>query len=347
MTQAVWTYSAPQTVTFAVTARCNLRCVHCLSTDDPEQGLDLDQAQIFGIIDQLREARVLSVSVFGGEPFARPDIREVLDYLYASKFGLNINTNAVLVPNFVDFLAERPRLGYTVSLDGSKPEVVDAIRGRGTFKATIEGLKLLRKMTENIVASVTVMRENAREVRPLMELCRSLGLTQVRFNAVAYVGNAACEVEEVALSSPELSRLMTELYEVRQEYGPGVSGALVQMAEAAHATDRNAPCENLFTVDPCGAGTSKIAIRPDGIVTPCELMWSVACGDLKEQRLKEIWEKSTVFAELRSPMTVRLDDECAACRNARICYYGHRCVPYHYPEAQRDKQYFCLLGKAN
>ena len=60
--------SAPLTVTWEVTNRCNLRCAHCLSDSSPEADvsgeLSLEEAK--AVADQLIAARVFQVHFGGG-----------------------------------------------------------------------------------------------------------------------------------------------------------------------------------------------------------------------------------------------------------------------------------------
>ena len=72
--------SAPITVTWEVTNRCNLRCVHCLSDSGPEadtrQELTLREARV--VVDQLAAARVFQIHFGGGEPFLFPGFMDLL-----------------------------------------------------------------------------------------------------------------------------------------------------------------------------------------------------------------------------------------------------------------------------
>ena len=88
--------SAPITVTWEVTNRCNLRCAHCLSDSSPEADtraeLGLEEAR--RVVDQLAEARVFQIHFGGGEPFLFPGFMELLRHAQARGFCcLCISTN--------------------------------------------------------------------------------------------------------------------------------------------------------------------------------------------------------------------------------------------------------------
>ncbi len=91
--------------------------------------------QLKRIIDQVAELGVYRYYFTGGEPFARPDIFDLIDYVTRKKKAeLIVLTNATLFRGErLDLLKEQDPslLKFQVSLDGTRPEINDPIREKG------------------------------------------------------------------------------------------------------------------------------------------------------------------------------------------------------------------------
>ena len=81
---------APLIINWAVTNRCNFKCRHCYSRDDPSE--ELSREQLFASIDKVVSAGVFSVNFGGGEPLLRKDLREIARY--AADKGLKVSMNS-------------------------------------------------------------------------------------------------------------------------------------------------------------------------------------------------------------------------------------------------------------
>ena len=66
----------------------------------------------------------------------------------------------------------------------------------------------------------------------------------------------------------------------------------------------------------CGAGRFYCAISPEGKVQPCVFM-PLVVGDLKTEKLEDIWKSSTVFHNLRDRK--KLKGRCGQCDYKFVC----------------------------
>ncbi|HHT9132786.1 MAG TPA: radical SAM protein, partial [Candidatus Tripitaka californicus] len=122
---------------------CNLRCAHCLveSSSSGEYGLSTSE-----LAELIHQAKSLGVSQFyftGGEPFLRPDLFQLCSFAIAGGSNVTILTNGTLInKETVKWLNALPpgSVRLQISLDGSKPEVNDPIRGRGSFESILRGI---------------------------------------------------------------------------------------------------------------------------------------------------------------------------------------------------------------
>jgi AdoMet-dependent heme synthase len=142
---------------------CNLRCNHCFISCSPENRA-LDMMTFEEVLPHLHEAIQLGVKEFyftGGEPFANPDLLKVLEATL--QVGpATVLTNATLFSSQVvkELGSIRDTSIYSlelrVSMDGFSPETNDPIRGAGTFKRIMRGLKLL--LDGGFLPIITAMR---------------------------------------------------------------------------------------------------------------------------------------------------------------------------------------------
>ena len=106
-------HGIPLSGTFELTARCNLGCrmcyIHRRENDAAARAGELTAAQRLALAEDCRDAGTLLLLLTGGEPFLRPDFREI--YTGCRRMGMlvSINSNATLIDGgAVDFLAADP-----------------------------------------------------------------------------------------------------------------------------------------------------------------------------------------------------------------------------------------------
>jgi len=83
-----------------------------------------------------------------------------------------------------------------------------------------------------------------------------------------------------------------------------------------------------FTIDtPCSAGRGECSIDHAGYLYPCRLMTmpEMRCGNLVEQKFKEVWEESEVLRKIRG-FDHRLIEPCSSCSFFRLCRGGCRAM---------------------
>jgi len=336
--------TAPLEVCLGITNKCNLQCKHCLGSNT-RRTPDLTTPELLGIIQQLKELKVLNISVFGGEPLTREDFFEILDATDNLRVGVSLNTNGTLITRKVAKRLAGSRIKfYVVSLDGSCAEVHDALRGKGSFNAVIEGIRNLIAEECKVLVSTTVTRINQNDLTNIALLARRLGTYQLRLNTVECVGRAVCFQDGVIMDPAEKFKLADQARLLKQTFGSFLTGSLVQVYDLMDEMAQQPQAKFPLTISTCGAGTIKCLIRPDGWVTPCEILWDVKAGNLREQSLFEIWHRSPVLNEFRRPFEIQEGEipECNGCSYLRLCYKGHRCRPYYYPGAKFEhKELYC------
>jgi [mycofactocin precursor peptide]-tyrosine decarboxylase / 3-amino-5-[(4-hydroxyphenyl)methyl]-4,4-dimethylpyrrolidin-2-one synthase len=281
--------SAPITVTWEVTNRCNLRCTHCLSSSGPEADTraELTLAEAKAVVEQLAAAQVFQIHFGGGEPFVYPGFLELLRHAQAHGFCcLCISTNGALLNEAR--IAELEALGgiyLQLSLDGAEADACDAIRGAGTHHKVLAALERLRGTSIVRTVNFVYCRSNAHELDAMEALAQSYGAT-LRVTRLKPSGRGSEVYAALRPTQAQLAHLHGWL-----QARPGVlTGDTFFHLNALGG----APLGGFAF---CGAARMTCLIAPNGDVFPCAFTQSpiFRAGNLREQDFAAIWRDSAVF----------------------------------------------------
>lgn len=154
-----------------ITERCDLHCVHCFLSAG-NYGDTMPIGIISGmVIPRLKECRVISVTLTGGEPFVHPDIIEIARLLREADIKVSICTNgASMSLKQMEALAKIGNIYLNVSLDGFRPESHGKFRGDKTsFSKTI---KIIRYLSwYQLLRGLLVTPNNLAEISEYAEIC--------------------------------------------------------------------------------------------------------------------------------------------------------------------------------
>jgi len=340
----------PLSICFGITSKCNFSCKHCLNRNMPASEPDLTTEELIDVIDQLALGGTKGVSLFGGEPLCHPDFKRIVEYLNKRSISISLNTNGSLVnTEKARWLKANNVRDAVVSFDGSSASIMDGMRGKGAFEMSVKGIRELTAEGIRVLLSVTLTRLNYKNVREMVLLGKEISDDSIRFNHVFFGGNAACFAKELYLDPGQEKEAIDAVWQAKEDFGDFVNGNssyLCQKKKLEEVRDYKGVHDKI-SVPSCGAATSKCAIRPDGWVVPCEIIWDVKCGNLKNDKLKDIWENSSILNSFRRPLEVDLEKmpECKGCSYQYLCFLGHRCYPYYNPGGIANRDLYCWLKK--
>lgn len=162
-----------------LTTYCNLQCRMCSVWEGKSNGVDAERAR-----ELLREGRELGAVSFvpcGAESFMRKDFIDLVEY--ADEIGYEqqeIVTNGILIPRYVDRLAQLPSVRLHVSIDGPEP-VHDDLRGEGAYGKALHGVRQALERGVSVGLSGVLMRPTVETNEHIVDLAVELGLTEVSF----------------------------------------------------------------------------------------------------------------------------------------------------------------------
>lgn len=160
---------------------CNLACHHCFISCSPKN-------ETFGCLtfDEVRRCLEESVKLgvkeyyfTGGEPFMHRDLVEMLEATL-ERGPATVLTNATLfTPRLVARLAAIEQaspysLEIRISIDGPTPETNDPIRGPGTFRRAMDGVRLLVEHGFLPIITATQVWDPARDEDVRQEFVQAL-----------------------------------------------------------------------------------------------------------------------------------------------------------------------------
>lgn len=147
-----------------LTRACNLKCKHCLNNSGHVIPNQFNNNELIKLINELADEGLQEIRFTGGEPLVYTGIYELINL--ATNLGLytSIGTNATLITD--DVAKELKKSGLKkaiVSLDGTET-AHELIRGKGTYKKTIEGIKNLKSYNIDVRVNSVVMKNNMEDI---------------------------------------------------------------------------------------------------------------------------------------------------------------------------------------
>lgn len=342
-------------VYWETTAACNLRCVHCRRLDVLTQGapdeLSTEEGKTFiqGLTAFGRPVLIFS----GGEPLFRKDIFELSAYAKGCGLPVALSTNGTLVNEEMAVRIQEAGMYYaSISLDGACPATHDLFRGPGNFVRALRGFSHLHRQGIKVQINFTVTRQSVQEVPSMYELAQSLEAYALYLFLLVPVGCGVHIASSQMLNAQEVETWLGWVCERNMDSG----GRKMELRAicAPHyyrvKEEHRAPRLHPEATRPheqsrlgCLAGIHMCFLSHRGEVFPCGYL-PVAAGNIRRQPFAEIWERSSLFAQLRRPEL--LAGRCGVCEFKQVCG-GCRARAYYGSGDVLAEEPYCLYQSAS
>lgn len=143
------------TVTWILTAKCNLRCRQCGVYEKETE--ELNTGESVKLIKFLARRGILWISFTGGEPLIREDIGLLVEEAKKENMAIGINSNGILVPKRIHDIKSINKL--QLSIDGPE-KVHDELREKGAFRAVMEAIESARSNNISVQLTHVLMKNN-------------------------------------------------------------------------------------------------------------------------------------------------------------------------------------------
>jgi SynChlorMet cassette radical SAM/SPASM protein ScmE len=174
-------------------------------------------------------------------------------------------------------------------------------------------------------------------------LLEDVGLQGFGTNSASHMGLCRANAEMVQLTPEERTIAMKTLLKLNKKYKNRIGAAAGPLAEARMWLDmEKARRENrkdssgTGRLVACGGVNNKIAVRADGVITPCVQMSHIELGRINRDSLEDIWQSHPELNRLRARRDIRLSsfEYCKDC--AYVNYCTGNCPALAYTLSGRD-----------
>lgn len=276
--------SAPLSVYWAVTGRCNLKCTHCYASKMhkiPNVEVDINVAK--KIVDLLCQINIAELIIEGGEPTLYSRFIELMQYIKSKGISVTVLSNGTCLSDdiikcingcFDDYDA------IQISIDGFQNSC-NAIRGEGVYEKVMHSIRMLKV---HIIVNCVVTVET---IDSIPELCNILfKIPNIRTFHLSPLMQSGKGVFHQAPTFASAYKLLSNL---KNKYGNWISGTAIEDAAVLSQKDISfAGFKNLKLG--CCAGRSKMYINEAGKAYSCDFLQDGNGVELFDEDFDIVWK---------------------------------------------------------
>lgn len=243
-----------------LTDACNLRCKHCYRDSSPDLSQRLPTQTLMELLCELHENEVQSLELSGGEPTYHPDFVQILEYSLQNFGSVALLTNGTLLNSIIYNLLEKykNRAIVQIDLDGCNAQEHDKLRGiSGSFSKAVNSIIELSSRGVKVRVAMCLHSDNFESIEKTYQIAKQNGAKWFTCSPVMDIGRAS---ENMLLTWEQLQWSMTKL-DTLAKLDPEMVLTASELKRLSGKLGSN-----------CGAGSSSIALGPDGSLRPCFLV---------------------------------------------------------------------------
>lgn len=288
-----------------LTARCNLRCIHCYagfgSITNLQDTKELSTADWKRVLCDAYGTGCREIQFIGGEPtVCRQRLLDLLQYVSGIGFNrIDVFTNATLIDRTMAETFRKHKANVRVSLYGHNPEVQGRVTGVAhSFARTERGLRLLMEYGIKPSIAVILMKENQDFIAEIKEYIESLGLEYHGYDTIRQTRKG-----------PQADHIPNKKEIIRKRM---LTQPSFRTSKSDFALNQN--------WNNCWYG--KVAITSMGDVIPCVFERNIVFGNVQTESISSILDKP----ELVSHWSIT-KDQIEICKDCEYRYACHDCRP--------------------
>lgn len=345
-------YSAPLSVCWDLTYKCNLKCIHCcfgnLNSLSNIEHENISLKESYALIDELDKMGITVLEFAGGEPLIHKNFSEIYNYAATKKFKISLVTNGILLSEkLLDMFKRNHIARIQISLDGFNKELHEFIRGKNTFYKTISKICLVIEKEISLIVATVVHKKNYLYLSEFATFLVNLGVKCFRIQFLLNLGNAKDNNDDLMIDNNEQIIAIKKLYENTYVKEGKIKIILPCSYESMINEKKLITHSKSFYSNECGAGTLHANINPYGDVTACALLvdkkWIE--GNIHFNHFADIWRNPQGFKTWRNDY--ELSGKCMECELYSDCHMGCRAMGFlKYDEDELANKALCW-GKRN
>lgn len=272
-------YENPIAIQLELTDKCNQKCIHCYnqSGTNCESTKELTIDEWKNVANESSRMGVFQYIISGGEPtILGSKLFDIMNILHESRATFIFISNGMLIneENIENFAKYRYNW-FQLSIDGSRPEIHDFIRGATSFNKVVKAANLVKQAGLPLVIAHCVMKRNIDDLEEMIDVAYLLGASRIIVGPFSNMGRAVLNNEDIAITQEEILRV----YEIIEKKAIQYIG-LMEVA---------IPAEEVFSlrtklIEP----NQVLLVRPNGDVKfDCVSPFTI--GNVRQNTLREIW----------------------------------------------------------
>lgn len=171
---------------------CNNNCIMCSvrgtnpcfpTSDEIKEG-----------IRQAKQNNYSKISLIGGEPTLRNDLRGIIRYAKSLSFYVHLTSNCrrMSYKDYTNHLIEAGLNHVSASLYGHNRKLHESItRTPGSFSQTLRGIRNLAKRKIRLDVNVVIMKQNLPHLGEIVNFLEGRDITKINLINVSPIGNAS------------------------------------------------------------------------------------------------------------------------------------------------------------
>ena len=319
--------------TFELTPVCNMDCRMCYVKMSRQQQQAIRPLMTAGewlhLAEEAKNQGMLYLLLTGGEPFSRPDFREIMTGLHDMGLVLTINSNGTLITEkTMEWLVQVPPVRINITLYGASDATYERLCGNPKgFTQVTKAIRMLRDAGIAVKINCSLTPYNADDLEKIIDFSRREELVvqataymfpPVRRDASKVGQNDRFAPEEAAYYAAKIEKLL---------------GGSEQFLKRAETLDFGSiPSDDDMCPDAegdgilCRAGKSNFWVTWDGKMLPCGMLPDEGV-DLSTTGFAEAWKQITEnVSAIRLPAKCRscsLKERCRVCAAMAVTETGH------------------------
>ncbi len=271
----------PVSLHFELTHKCNQRCLHCYNQSGMEANLkdDLPIERWKELAKEAGELGVFECAISGGESLLLGDsLFEIMNIMAEYDIRFRLITNGMLVTQgILDKLKKYHFKWLQVSIDGSRPELHDYVRGvDGAFRKAISAANLVKLNGFPLLISHVVVKSNLDYIEEMIDTAYFLGAKAIVVVPFCYSGRAIMNKDKLDMTPEEISSAFSRINAKRKEYYKRMN-IISSLEEQAVLQLNNVKANSGMMIGP--SGDVKIS---------CSMPFVI--GNVSNKSIYEVWE---------------------------------------------------------
>lgn len=321
----------PLYATWDITNYCNLSCVFCSASALGKKGF-VDSPVSLTIADKIIEIGIKYVSIRGGEPMLVKQLPEIINKLISNNIFVEVVSNGT---NFNDRFftslgdVNKDMLRIKISLDSTKEEINDSLRGKGSHNMASNAIKYLGKHDWNYRVQMVLTNKNLHDIEDMYDFVNDNKAKSFGIYLVLPMGRGK-DVDRVIIDESLLTRLISlkenEKHTVIEKLGMGIDGYKFSECLGKDISVSDFESE-MFSMLKCNGCRSRINVDSNGDIYPCDMMKYEECylGNIMTDSFNTIWNSTN--AKIFRTLTRKNKDGCKDCK-IKICNTGCYGISY-------------------